>query len=172
MLLVATPQLASGLFRRSVVLVCDHDAEGALGVVLNHPTMEGVDQHLPAWGAVAAAPPNVFVGGPVQPEVAVALAMGRASFTIEVPRFDGAVGLVDVAGEVPGEAVVRVFSGYAGWSPGQLDEEIEEGSWWLVPAEREDLFSPDPKGLWRRVVGRQPGEIAMFTHYPEDAALN
>lgn len=171
-LLVATPELVSGVFHRSVILVCDHDAEGALGVILNHSSGEPVAEHLPDWDASAAAPAAIFVGGPVQPEVAVAVAVGRADFLIAVPGFESTVGLVDVAGAVPGDAAVRIFSGYASWAPGQLDAEIVDGTWWVVDAFVDDVHTNRPEGLWQRVVTRQKNEVALFSHYPERPGLN
>lgn len=171
-LLVATPQLEVGFFRRSVILICDHDAEGAIGVMLNRSSGEPVEDHLPLWSASAARPADVFIGGPVQPEVAVALAVGPASFTIEVPGFGGQVGLVDVAGDVPLGAALRIFSGYAGWSPGQLEAELSEGAWWTLEGEVADLLSDTPSELWRTVVRRQTNQVALFAGFPDQPRLN
>ena len=62
----------------------------------------------------------------------------------------------------------RLFSGYAGWDAGQLEEEIDEGSWYVVPAEARDPISADPEGLWRRVLKRQGGALAMVVGLPAD----
>lgn len=169
---MATPKLEIGIFRRSVILVCDHDAEGAIGLILNRPSGQAVADHLPSWTGMVAVPPEIFVGGPVQPEVAVGLAVGEASFTIEVPGFDRKVGLVDVSSAHADEASVRIFSGYAGWSPGQLNAELEEGSWWDVAALELDLLTSRPADLWRTVVSRQKNEVAMFATFPERPGLN
>jgi putative transcriptional regulator len=67
---------------------------------------------------------------------------------------------------------VRLFSGYAGWDAGQLEAEIEEGSWYIVPAEERDPISADPEGLWRRVLRRQGGALALVSGFPEDPAMN
>ncbi len=66
----------------------------------------------------------------------------------------------------------RLFSGYAGWDSGQLEAEIEEGSWYVVPARAPDPVSADPEGLWRRVLRRQGGALAVVSGYPPDPAMN
>ena len=66
----------------------------------------------------------------------------------------------------------RIFAGYAGWGEEQLEVEIREGSWFVVPSEPDDLFGQDPLGLWRRVLRRQPGELAWVSTQPADPTLN
>jgi putative transcriptional regulator len=182
-LLVATPQLEDPNFRRSVVLLVEHDAdEGTLGVVLNRPTEVPVDQVLPPWGELVTGPNVVFQGGPVALDSALALA--------RVPGTDpplgwraldgvtevGRVGLVDL--DAPPNLLaadllqLRVFAGYAGWSAGQLRAEIEEGAWYLVTGEAGDVFAGDPERLWQRVLRRQPGELAFVATFPDDPSLN
>ena len=89
---------------------------------------------------------------------------------------DGALGLVDLASGpgslAPELAQLRLFSGYAGWAPGQLDEEVEANGWFVVPALAADLFLSEPGDLWRTVLRRQPGEVAMFAFYPQDPSVN
>jgi putative transcriptional regulator len=180
-LLVAAPRLVDPNFARSVVLVCRHDDDGALGLILNRPTALAVAEALPAW-VEALAPPNVvFLGGPVQPEMAVALALllpehaGRADSEHWTP-IDERLGLLNLsappAGEVGCLERLRVFAGYAGWSEGQLDFEVSAADWFVLPAEGDDPFSAAPGGLWRRVLHRQPGPIALFANFPPDPSLN
>jgi putative transcriptional regulator len=69
-------------------------------------------------------------------------------------------------------AGARLFSGYSGWDSDQLEEEIEAGSWYVVPAEARDPISADPEGLWRRVLKRQGGALAVVAGFPEDPAMN
>lgn len=182
-LLVATPQLADPNFRRSVVLLVEHENEsGTLGVVLNRPTEVPVDQILPPWSGLVTGPAVVFQGGPVALDSALALA--------QVPGTDeplgwralgGApavarVGLVDLDAPpellAPELARLRVFAGYAGWGVGQLRSEVEEGSWYVLPAEAGDVFMEDPARLWSAVLRRQGGELAFVATFPEDPTLN
>lgn len=146
------------------MVVCEHDEDGALGVVLNRATSEPVDAHLPHLADQVAAPPVVFVGGPVQPEVAVALAEGTDH------PFLGNVGLADP--EEPPSGRVRVFAGYAGWGPGQLEAELEEGAWAVVDGDPDDIFHDRPDHLWERVLRRQHGDVALWATLPADPTMN
>jgi putative transcriptional regulator len=163
-LIVASPSLVDPNFARTIVVVCEHDDDGAIGVVLNRATSEPVDAHLPHLADHVTSPPVVFVGGPVQPEVAVALAEGT-----DAP-FLGGVGLADPEVEPAGR--VRVFSGYAGWGPGQLDAELEEGAWAVVDADPDDVFHSQPDRLWEHVLRRQRGDVALWVTLPADPTLN
>ncbi len=168
-LLVATPLLVDPNFWRSVILLLQHDEEeGAIGVVLNRPTMERVDTHIPVWGPVAAEPGIVHFGGPVQPEVAIGLATGQAGEPTSVPGLS----IVDLElSPTPELGAVRIYSGYAGWGAGQLEAEIVEGSWYVVPAAPDDPFDR-PEGQWARVLRRQHGYLALVSTFPDDVDLN
>jgi putative transcriptional regulator len=91
-------------------------------------------------------------------------------------RVHGAIGLVDL--EAPPELLaaelgsLRIFAGYAGWGPGQLEKELSEGAWYVVESEPGDVSSPSPERLWRSVLRRQRNELAMVATYPDDASLN
>ncbi len=179
-LLVATPALADPNFDRAVVLLLDHDDEGSLGVVLNRPTPVDVQDVLSSWAALAGRPQVIFQGGPVALDSALALAVVPGGSVEGNPlgwrRVHGAIGLVDL--EAPPELLagelssLRIFAGYAGWAPGQLEEELVEGAWYLVDSEPGDVFSPSPERLWRSVLRRQRGELAMVATYPDDPSLN
>ena len=182
-LLVATPVLADPNFRRTVILVVEHEAEeGTLGVVLNRPTDVPVERVLDAWSDLVTGPSVVFKGGPVAPNSALAIGLvpGDAE-PLGWHALDGAaatsrLGLVDLDAP-PGllaAAIVslRVYAGYAGWGAGQLKAEIEEGAWYVVPADPSDAFRPDPERLWAAVLRRQGGELAYVATYPDDPGLN
>ncbi|GBP99740.1 YqgE/AlgH family protein [Streptomyces spongiicola] len=176
-LLVATPVLADPNFDRAVVLLLDHDEEGSLGVVLNRPTPVGVGDILETWAGLAGEPGVVFQGGPVSLDSALGLAVIPGD---EGPlgwrRVHGAIGLVDL--EAPPELLasslgsLRIFAGYAGWGPGQLEAELGEGAWYVVESEPGDVSSPRPESLWRNVLRRQRSELAMVATYPDDPSLN
>ncbi|MDK1473827.1 YqgE/AlgH family protein [Streptomyces sp. 549] len=176
-LLVATPALADPNFDRAVVLLLDHDEEGSLGVVLNRPTPVGVGDILEPWASLADDPGVVFQGGPVSLDAALGVAVIPGA---EGPkgwrRVHGAIGLVDL--EAPPEKLaaalgsLRIFAGYAGWGPGQLEDELAEGAWYVVESEPGDVSSPSPERLWRAVLRRQRSELAMVATYPDDATLN
>ena len=182
-LLVATPLLTEPTFARTVVLLLHAGGDdGALGVVLNRPSAVEVERILPGWDVAAAGPPVVFEGGPVQPQAAICLAEPRP-------------GVVDGAGLAPLETLaglraatvdldlppddvlprvsrLRVFAGYAGWSPGQLEGEVEEGAWWVVDALPDDAYRESAGDLWRAVLRRQGPPLSYATTLPDDASLN
>jgi putative transcriptional regulator len=178
-LLVATPIIDEPTFARTVVLLLDHDEDGSLGVVLNRPTEVDVDDVLPDWEPVVTGDAVVFDGGPVGRDSALGLAAvpGREEDEpLGFRRVTGAFGLVDLdappellAAEVSG---LRIFAGYAGWSAGQLDDELDDGAWFVVEAEHGDAFTTEPTGLWRSVLRRQRGEMAFVSTYPHDPADN
>jgi len=182
-LLVATPLLGDPNFKRAVVLIVEHeDTEGTLGVVLNRPTKIPVDQVLEQWTELITDPSVLFRGGPVAQNSALALAMVPGK---EEPlgwrALDGApalarLGLLDLDAPprllAPAIQSLRVYAGYAGWSPGQLEAEIDEGAWFVLPAEPGDIFAAEPERLWRAVLQRQEGDIAFLATYPEDPGLN
>lgn len=172
-LLVATPLLDEPTFLRAVILVCAHDEQSALGLILNRPVhTEAVAEHLPTWGSVASAPSVLFEGGPVEPTVALSLGQAKSP----QPDFAvvGATGLVELQGPDPTMLYqrVRVFAGYAGWSAGQLDGEVKDNAWFVVEAEEQDVYSKTPETLWRDVLRRQRGELAMFAEMPLDPHAN
>lgn len=178
MLLVATPLLLDPNFADSVVLLLDVDDSGALGVVLNRPTPVAVADVLPDWRDTVSDPEVLYQGGPVTPEGALAVAFVRPGTELPVGFrvVLGRLGLLDL--DTPPELLegglegLRIFAGYAGWGAGQLEAEVDEGSWYVVPAEAGDVFRDDPTELWRDVLRRQPGELAWHTTRPIDPTLN
>jgi putative transcriptional regulator len=177
-LLLATPALVDPNFADAVVLLLDVDDQGALGVVLNRPSPIRVDDVLDGWSGVAAEPDVLFQGGPVGPDGALAVGLLRDADDVPVGfrPLEGRLGLVDL--DTPIEllqgslAALRIYAGYAGWGAGQLQEEIDEGSWYVVPAVASDVFRTDTTDLWREVLRRQPGELAWHSTRPFDPELN
>jgi putative transcriptional regulator len=183
-LLVATTVLSDPNFRRSVVLIVEHEAaQGTLGVILNRPTEIPVGQVLEPWMDLATSPSVVFSGGPVAPNSALALALvpGTDEPVGWHPLDEGApamarLGLVDLDAP-PGllaDAIarLRVYAGYAGWAAGQLQAEIDQGAWYVLPGEPADAFAADPARLWQSVLRRQGGELAYVATYPDDPSQN
>jgi putative transcriptional regulator len=189
-LLVATPNLLDPNFEHTVVLLLDVDDNGALGVVLNRPSSVPVGDVLPDWAELAGAPGVIDQGGPVRTESALALG-ATAPVPTDVPtppagdaaaepvgfrRLYDHVGIVDLDTPTPiiGPALrrLRIFAGYAGWGARQLAAEIAEGSWYVVPSAPGDLFGDDPLDLWKRVLRRQPGELAWVSTRPADPSMN
>lgn len=178
-LLVATPTLRDPNFERTVVLLVAHEDGGALGLVLNRATEVPVSEVLNGWAHLARDPAVVFEGGPVQPEAAICLARTRPGTTAPArgfQRLDGTIGTVDLSGDPQSlqETVegVRVFAGYAGWGSGQLEAEIDTGSWFVFDALPGDAFVSRPDDLWPMVLRRQGGIMAAVAHFPADPSMN
>lgn len=177
MLLVATPALRDPNFADAVVLLIDVADDGVLGVVLNRPTAMPVGQVLLPWADVVAEPEVLFQGGPVETDGALAVVLRRSDEeTIGLRPVVDRLALLDldtpvdlVAADLDG---LRIFAGYSGWGSDQLEAEIAEGSWYVVPGSADDIFRADTAGLWRDVLRRQPGDLAMHSTRPGDPELN
>jgi putative transcriptional regulator len=171
-LLIAAPQLLDPNFRRTVVLVADHGDEGAMGVILNRPSGMTVADAAPDLEPMIGPDAPIFAGGPVQPTSGVVLA--------EVVEADEAVfgdvvlvpGLGELADVIDGAGSIRVFAGYAGWGPGQLDDELGREDWILEPAQAIDVFSEEPEALWGSVLERKGGQYALLARMPDDPSQN
>jgi putative AlgH/UPF0301 family transcriptional regulator len=179
-LLIAMPSLTDPTFAGTVVFVLDHSDSGTLGVVLGRPSQVEIRDVLPGWCDLAVEPGVFHVGGPCETDTALCLATSPAAVAGEgspLRRVAGDVYLVDLDSD-PAElheelTGLRVFAGYAGWSPGQLAGEIAEGAWACVPGQPDDVLSTvaGPE-LWRAVMGRQTGRLAVLATAPADPSLN
>ena len=173
-LLIAGPALVDPNFRRTVVLVGEHSEEGALGVVLNRTAEATILDAVPELAAMVAGLDQVHVGGPVQPSAIVVLAdfvePDRAGSIVL-----GSIGFLpaEVDPDELGELrQARVFVGYAGWGPGQLESELEENSWIVEPAIADDVFTSQPGELWSEVLRRKGGPFGVLAQMPLDPSLN
>jgi putative transcriptional regulator len=174
-LLLASPALFDPNFRRTVVLVTEHNEEGAVGLVLNRRSETAVAEAVPDLGRLVAEEDPVYVGGPVQQSAVLVLA------EFEDPA-DAAALVVDDVGFVPGDGDfdliagttrrVRVFAGYAGWGPGQLESELEESSWIVETADGLDLFPEPETDLWASTLRRKGGVYRVVALMPDDPSLN
>lgn len=174
-LLVANPLLVDPNFSRTVVLMVEHDDDGALGLVLNRPSRTAVGEIIDQWAPLAAEPALFFLGGPVSPDSVICLGrLATPAAQAAGRRVVGDIATVDLDEDpvVGGFASVRLFAGYAGWGPGQLDSELDANGWLVVDARPADALDPDPATMWRRVVARQPDSTAWLATFPEDLAVN
>jgi putative transcriptional regulator len=174
-LLVAGGSLFDPNFRRSVVLVADHDENGAAGVVLNRRADVTVEEAAPPLASLVAPLDLLYIGGPVQPQSAVVLAEFEHPELVD-RLVTGSIGLLtgEEASE-PEQAIrrARVFAGYAGWGAGQLETEMEEDSWVVHPATPEDVFTEEPETLWSGVLRRMGSTpYAMLALMPDDPSTN
>jgi putative transcriptional regulator len=174
-LLLAAPTLRDPNFSRTVVLIGAHNDEGAMGIILNRPSEVTVCEAVPQLESTVDVGEPVYIGGPVQPTSIVFL----AEFTDPAPA--GLIVLGRIGFPAPDANVeelpevterARVFAGYAGWSEGQLDAELEQGDWILHTAEPSDVFSESPGALWSDVLTRKGGSYALVARMPLDPTVN
>lgn len=179
--LIAMPAMADPHFSKTLTFICEHNAQGALGIVINRPIemnlaalLEQVS--IPLAGEAFKSVPIHF-GGPVQVDRGFVLhtPLGSWQSTLAVSSEIGLTTSKDILqavarGEGPGKLFVTL--GYAGWAPGQLEAEVAAGAWWDLDAEPDDVFSERPDRLWHEVLRRQGGELALLATYPGDPSMN
>jgi putative transcriptional regulator len=167
-LLIAAPSLFD-YFRRTVVLVLEHTPDGAMGVVLGRETETLVADAVPALADFADAEDVVYLGGPVSPESVVAL--GDFEHPEEAgTQVVGSLGTLDPDGANDSLRRLRVFAGYAGWAPGQLDAELDSEAWIVQPADADDPFRSGD--IWSEALGRKGGRYRLMATMPADPSLN
>ena len=167
-LLVAAPSLFD-YFRRSVVLVLEHSPEGAMGVVLNRESETRVAEAVPVLASLAAPEELVRIGGPVAPQAVVAL--GDFDDIEEAgTRVVGSLGTLDPDSQNQSLRRVRVYAGYAGSAAGQLDDELEQEAWLVLPARPDDPF--EDGDIWSEALRRKGGSYRLLATMPADPSLN
>jgi putative transcriptional regulator len=187
-LLLDSGQLGGSFFQRTVVLICQHNAEGAFGLVLNRSLGKTVGEMIVADLPETLKESPLFLGGPVQP---AALSFLHSDNFISagdaLPDFSAdnsdilpnlALGhsldeLVDIGESFSPTKKVRMFAGYAGWSPGQLEEEMKRKSWLTFPASLELVFETPPEQLWPKILKSKGGwKNKLLSQMPDDLSLN
>ena len=173
-LLISSGGLFDPNFRHTVVLIGEHSTDGALGVVLNRALDISVEEALPPLSHLVPAGDQLFEGGPVQPAGSVLLAELTDPELADVLVF-GSVGFL--VGEVsvdiePSILRARVFAGYSGWAPGQLEAELAEDTWIIEPACEDDVFTDVPDLLWSRVLDRKGPDYRRLSRMPYDPSMN
>jgi putative transcriptional regulator len=174
-LLIAGPGLLDPNFWRTVVLMVEHNDEGALGLVLNRPSETAVGEAVPELGELVDLDERLFIGGPVQPSAVIILAEFEDPADAALSAFDDVGVLASEASAQDSSSAVRrgrAFVGHSGWGPGQLDSELERGDWILEPANRHDAFADHPMDLWPAVLTRKGGSYALIARMPADPSVN
>lgn len=173
-LLVAAPTLVDPNFARTVVLITEHAEEGTMGIVLNRSAELAVADVVPELSDVAVDE-TLFVGGPVQPQAIVLLAeFSDPDAAAWIVAAD--VGLAAAERDLDDLAAAvrrgRLYAGYSGWGPGQLEAELEIDSWIIEPPLPAELFPDDPESLWGDVLARKGGQYALLARMPADPSVN
>ena len=173
-LLVASPSLLDPNFKRTVVLITEHNEEGAAGLVLNRPSDAEVSELVPQLEPLVDDDERIWMGGPVQQKAVLVLGEFVDPDDAAVPLF-GSLGFPSL--DEPDEVVPlttrrRIFAGYAGWGSGQLEDELAREDWILEPAQNDDAFTETPDELWADVLRRKGGIYELVARMPEDPTVN
>lgn len=176
-LLLDGGKLRGSFFHRTVVLICEHNAEGAFGLVLNRPSENQLGDVFTAKLPEILRTETLFGGGPVQP--AAMSYLHTDLFLPDANVFENLeVGhsldqLVELAESWSATKQLRIFAGYAGWAPGQLDDEMRREAWLTHPASLELVFHLPAEELWRHVLRQRPGwKDRLLAEAPDDLAAN
>lgn len=177
MFLLDSGQLGGSFFQRSVVLICRHDAEGAFGLVLNRDTGNHVGEMIVADIPDTLRQAPLFLGGPVQPTALSFLHTDKFIANADVlPNLclgHSLDELVEIGESFSATKKVKLFAGYSGWGPGQLEREIKNDSWLIFPASVEMVFETPAGELWQRILRKKPGwKYKLLAQMPEDPSLN
>ena len=175
-LLLDGGKLRGSFFHRTVVLICQHDAEGAFGLVLNRPTNSTVGEMIVADLADRLKTQTLYLGGPVQPAAMSYLHadtyLPQANVIPNLSLGHALDDLTELAASFSPTQQVRIFAGYAGWSPGQLDDEMKREAWLSHTASVDLVFAADPKALWQAVLRQKGLKYRLLAEGPEDLSLN
>ena len=176
--LVAAPALRDPNFRQTVILLCEHGAEGALGVVVNRPTGMLISEALPQVPVLEGQHHLLFVGGPVQPNQILILYRVSQEPTETHHVFDGVYlgGNMDALDRVlhapSSNESFRAYVGYSGWGPGQLENEMKTGSWITLPADPIVVFQQEPSRIWPEIMQSLGAPYDFYSQMPPDPNLN
>lgn len=169
-------KLQGSFFHRSVVLICQHDPEGAFGLILNRGTSSKVGQALVANLPDSVKDQQLFIGGPVQPQTLSFLYTDAVRSTDNVMREltlgHSLEALMDLGETYSPNQQLKLFAGYAGWTAGQLDNEIARKDWLVQPATMQMIFAPDPDQLWREILSKKDLRSRLIADSPDDLAWN
>ncbi|MGA3181023.1 MAG: YqgE/AlgH family protein [Verrucomicrobiota bacterium] len=175
-LLLDGGKLHGSFFHRSVVLVCQHDAQGAFGLILNRPGGSKVGDAIVANVAPAVKEQMLFIGGPVQPATLSFLHsdvfVPHANIMPNLNLGHSIEALMDLSESYSSTIKLRLFAGYAGWSEGQLEQEMARHDWLVHPATVELIFQPNPEELWRNILRHKNAKLRWLADAPDDLSWN
>jgi putative transcriptional regulator len=175
-LLLDSGQLRGSFFQRTVVLICQHDAEGAFGLVLNRATGSNVGEMIVADLPDHLKGSPLFLGGPVQPSALSFLHSDAfipdANVIPNLSMGHSLDSLMELGESFSATRKIKMFAGYAGWSPGQLEDEMTRKAWLTHPASLELVFETDPAQLWQMILRQKGWKYKLLSQMPEDLSMN
>jgi len=169
-------KLRGSFFHRTVILVCQHDSEGAFGLVLNRSTNNKVGDAVVANLPDTIKEEILYLGGPVQPQALSFLHndvyIPDASVMPNLNLGHSLDGLMEIGESFSATQRVKIFAGYAGWSPGQLEDEMKRDTWLTHPASIDLVFSTKPEQLWQGILREKGWKYKVVSEAPEDPSWN
>ena len=175
-LLLDNGRLQGSFFHRTVLLICEHNEEGAFGLVLNRPTGKNVGETLAANLAEPLKAQELFLGGPVQPQALSYLHsdafLPDANVIPNLALDHSLENLMDLGDSFSTTQKLKVFAGYAGWSPGQLDNEMKRDTWLTHPASLDLVFTERADQLWSLILKEKGWKYRLIAQQPEDLSQN
>lgn len=180
MLLIAAPSMESSVFARNAILLLEHNEVTTFGVNLASRSDVAVFNVMPEWAPLVSKPQALYIGGPLNQQGVVGLGVTAPGVDIAAhPHFNRLANRlvhVDLRAQPEGIAAdlsgLRLFAGYAEWEPGQLNEEIEKGEWYVAPALSSDVIAAGSVDVWGDVMRRQPMPLPLYSTYPMDVSEN
>ena len=175
-LLLDSGQLSGSFFQRTVVLICQHDTDGAFGLVLNRSTGSKVGEMIVADLPDTLKTFPLYLGGPVQPSALSFLHSDSfipdANVIPNLTLGHSLDSLMELGESFSPTRKIKMFAGYAGWSPGQLEDEMKRKAWLTHPASLELVFETDPKDLWQEILRQKGWKYKLLSQMPEDLSMN
>jgi len=175
-LILDNGKLRGSFFHRSVILICQHDSEGAFGLVLNHATSNKVGEAVVANLPDTLKKEPLFLGGPVQPQALSFLHndnyLPEANVLTNLSLGHSLDSLVELSESFSPTQKLKIFAGYAGWSPGQLEDEMKRDTWMVHPASVDLVFHPNPTQLWPLILKDKGWKYRLIAEGPEDPSWN
>lgn len=176
-LLIASPEIETGLFFRGVILICEHSQNGSFGLVVNKALDLDLPDDLVNLSNLANPHVGIRAGGPVQTNQMMLLHTSEKipQQTMEVcdgVYLGGDLQFLQEALTDEGGPNIHLCFGYAGWGSGQLEREFLDGQWYLHPGSRENIFDIDSRQMWQKVLREMGGKYAALSMIPEDLTLN
>jgi len=175
-LLLDGGKLSGSFFHRSVVLICEHNAEGALGLVLNRNSGNKVGEMIVADLPEELKEQPLFLGGPVQANALSFLHsdafIPNANVMTNLSVGHSLDSLVDIGESFSSTQKIKVFAGFSGWSPGQLETEMKNGAWLTHPASLDLVFKIEPAKLWKTILDKKGWQYRLTAQSPEDLSRN
>lgn len=169
-------KLRGSFFHRSVILICQHDGDGAFGLILNRSTENNIGDALVAKLPETLKAQPLYLGGPVQPQALSFLHndayLPEANVLPNLNLGHSLDSLLDIADSYSSTQRLKIFAGYAGWSPGQLDDEMKRETWMTHPASLDLIFHPDPGEIWHVILREKGWKYKLIAESPEDLSWN